>query len=677
MSKTVLVVEDDKGVMKLLAEALEGEGFSVACEMDGSWALKTFESREFDFVILDILIPVMNGFQLADRIRRLDKGRNVPILMVSGVYRAASYKAEAIRKYGIVDYLDKPLKLGQVFDAMRKALGAEYPGTSGVQATEIPHEAPPADYQDDQGVREKQEVEAFVEDPNTMEMSGSLKDISFADLLARLYRRQATGALLLKHDKVKKIVYLQDGRPVFVKSNLINECLGRILVNERMISVENLEESVSRMKSSKRQQGTILIEMGCISPHNLVYALEKQLEIKLYDIFGWPEGDFQFNPKTAIDVPIISLELSPASMIYEGVKRKHPLPRIERELAPFMGYYISPNPEPRMRFQDLLMDDDETMVLKSLEAAPRLKDLLAKPPFNRDSLIRFIYALKITGMALLSPTGPQSAMVPPPLPPVPPPLPQRPPPPPPVPVPPPLPAMGIPADTKAVSDRILKKAGELGTRNYYELLGVTRDSPVSEINKAYAALAREFHPDRLPRGLGQEIKKAAGEVFQALGRAGETLADPQKRAAYEEQLSGAQAQKPPSGVSGILAAEGVFEQGRVYLEKRMFGRALECFRDAIGLCGTEADFHAYLGWATYQLDPASKENLQQATASLGRAISINPRVEQSYLFLGAIYKAAGRIDLAEQQFEKAIQCNPDSAEALRELRLLDVQRQDR
>ena len=52
------------------------------------------------------------------------------------------------------------------------------------------------------------------------------------------------------------------------------------------------------------------------------------------------------------------------------------------------------------------------------------------------------------------------------------------------------------------------------------------------------------------------------------------------------------------------------------------------------------------------------------------AVSLNPKLDKSYLFLGYIHKATGRADKAEKQFEKAIQCNPDCTEALRELRLL-------
>ncbi len=96
----------------------------------------------------------------------------------------------------------------------------------------------------------------------------------------------------------------------------------------------------------------------------------------------------------------------------------------------------------------------------------------------------------------------------------------------------------------------------------------------------------------------------------------------------------------------------------------------KCYRDAIALYGEEGEFHAWLGWSRFQANPRDPTAVDEALLSLEKAISLNPRVDKSWLFLGYIYKATGRPDKAEKQFEKAIQANPDCTEALRELRLL-------
>ncbi|MCX7959603.1 MAG: response regulator, partial [Deltaproteobacteria bacterium] len=468
--------EDDKSVQKLLSDALEGEGFSVLVEKDGNWALKTFETKNVDFIIMDVLIPVMNGFQLADRIRKTQKGENIPILMISGVYRAVSHRNEAIKKYRVLDYLDKPVKLEQIFNILKKTFGSEYPGLAPQQRQESRGET----YADSMGISERYEVDRQEEEMSfEISTKGNLRDTPFPELLSAFYQKRATGVLLLKYEKIKKIVYIRDGRPIFVKSNLLNECLGRVLVREKMITEEELNESVKLMKDSGRQQGTILIEMGAISPHNLKYGLEKQLEIKLYDIFGWPEGEYQFNLKDDFETPITTLELSVASLIYEGIKRNYDVGKIEQYLEKFQNQYLHPNPNPALRFQEMLMDEDEENILKSIDGSRTLRDTMMNAQISRERMLRFIFALKMTGMIVINPY-PAGQEAPPPLPVAPPPLPVRQAEPPRV-----QQENILPLEDREIKNKIVKKLSVAKNGNYFDLLGVNQMSTLSEVKRAY------------------------------------------------------------------------------------------------------------------------------------------------------------------------------------------------
>lgn len=667
MSKTILIVEDDKSVQKLLSDALENEGFSVLVEKDGNWALKTFESKDVDFIIMDVLIPVMNGFQLADRIRKLPKGENVPILMISGVYRAVSHRNEAIKKYRVLDYLDKPVKLEQIFNILKKTFGSEYPGLAPVRRQEVVAES----YADTMGISERSEVERQEEEMSfELSTKGNLKDTPFPELLAALYQKKATGLLLLKYDKIKKIVYIRDGRPIFVKSNLLNECLGRILVREKMITEEELNESVKRMKDSGKQQGTILIEMGAISPHNLKYGLEKQLEIKLYDIFGWPEGEYQFNEKEDFETPITTLELSVASIIYEGIKRNYDVGKIEQYMEKYQNQYPHPNPNPALRFQEMLMDEDEENILKSIDGTRTVRELMLNSPISRERMLRFLFALKVTGMIVINP-HPAGQEVPPPLPAVPPPLPSKR-----LEQVPPQTDSALPLEDREIKNKILKKLSIAKNGNYFDLLGVTQMSTISEIKRAYITLAKEFHPDRIPNSAGREVRKMAEELFMALTEAHNTLTDENRRKEYIDKIMQKEKSEAADDVTRLLAAEGKFQQGEEFLKKRLFSRAVESFKEAIDLYPEEAEYFAYYGWALFQSDPENQEVLKKARDAIATAITKNPKLDKAYLFMGYIYKGINRDDLAERQFEKAIQCNPDCTDALRELKLLDMKKRE-
>ncbi len=667
MSKTILIVEDDKSVQKLLSDALEGEGFSVLVEKDGNWALKTFETKDVDFIIMDVLIPVMNGFQLADRIRKSPKGENIPILMISGVYRAVSHRNEAIKKYRVLDYLDKPVKLELIFNILKKTFGSEYPGLVPQKKIDSRGET----YADSMGMSERYEVDRQ-EEEMTFDIStkGNLRDTPFPELLSAFYQKRATGVLLLKYEKIKKIVYIRDGRPIFVKSNLLNECLGRVLVREKMITEEELNESVKLMKDSGRQQGTILIEMGAISPHNLKYGLEKQLEIKLYDIFGWPEGEYQFNLKDDFETPITTLELSVASLIYEGIKRNYDVGKIEQYLEKYQNQYLHPNPNPALRFQEMLMDEDEENILKSIDGSRTLRETMMTAQISRERMLRFVFALKMTGMIVINPY-PAGQEAPPPIPVAPPPLPIKQVEPPRV-----QHESILPLEDREIKNKIVKKLSVAKNGNYFDLLGVNQMSTIAEIKRAYITLAKEFHPDRIPNSAGREVRKMAEELFQILTDAHNTLTNEQKRLEYIEKVMQSGKAEAADDVTRLLAAEGKFQAGEEYLKKRLFAKAVENFKEAIDLYPEEAEYFAYYGWALYQSEPENQEVLKKARDSLATAITKNPKLDKAYLFMGYIYKGINRDDLAERQFEKAIQCNPDCTDALRELKLLDLKKRE-
>src|SRR5437667_8191243 len=167
----------------------------------------------------------------------------------------------------------------------------------GLEDQRLSPTAPMATASPDPGQRrEKRDVErtARTLEHADADLRGALKRTPFARVLQRLFARRSTGSLLLMRDTTKKIVSFVDGYPVSVRSNVLAECLGQILLQQRLISNEALQESLRRMKAEKRQQGEILVEMGVLSPYNLSRALVEQLEAKLFEVFSWPDGQYMF-----------------------------------------------------------------------------------------------------------------------------------------------------------------------------------------------------------------------------------------------------------------------------------------------------------------------------------------------------------------------------------------------
>ncbi len=104
MARSVLLVEDDPRVRRVLRLALEDEGFSITEAADGEQCLERFEEVAPDIVLLDLMLPDRDGFSVCREVRRRS---DVPVIMVTA--RTDSHDVVAGLESGADDYVTKPL----------------------------------------------------------------------------------------------------------------------------------------------------------------------------------------------------------------------------------------------------------------------------------------------------------------------------------------------------------------------------------------------------------------------------------------------------------------------------------------------------------------------------------------------------------------------------------------
>jgi CheY-like chemotaxis protein len=81
LSRRILVVDDDTRTLKLSKIALEAAGYEVVCHTEAANALEETRRAKFAAVVLDLLMPHMDGFQFLDRLREIEDGRNTPVIV--------------------------------------------------------------------------------------------------------------------------------------------------------------------------------------------------------------------------------------------------------------------------------------------------------------------------------------------------------------------------------------------------------------------------------------------------------------------------------------------------------------------------------------------------------------------------------------------------------------------
>jgi two-component system, OmpR family, alkaline phosphatase synthesis response regulator PhoP len=108
--RNILLVEDEENLLKIIKLNLELEGYAVTPAVTGIEALKEFRKNSFDLILLDVMLPEMNGFDVCEEIRKENK--DVPVLFLTA--KGSGEDRVQGLKLGADDYLTKPFNLEEL-----------------------------------------------------------------------------------------------------------------------------------------------------------------------------------------------------------------------------------------------------------------------------------------------------------------------------------------------------------------------------------------------------------------------------------------------------------------------------------------------------------------------------------------------------------------------------------
>jgi len=654
--ETLLCVDADRNYCEILARAFRAEGYAVHTTHDGEAALELAARIEPDLVTMDVLLPKRDGFAVLEELRsRGTKGSRVPVLLLSGCTATPAYRSRASRLEAAA-LLTKPVPLDRLLALVAKQLGNQPAAQKSASARPVRRSR------------------------GTAQIQGSLAEVPFPALLHHLHGLRASGVLHLQSGKKKKRLQLAEGRPVAVKSNLVEETLGNLLVASGRITQDVLHASVLRVKQGQGLQGQILVAMHMLDEDDLGAALRQQAEEKFFEVFGWDEGQFRFQRGVRVKgASTLSLKGSPANLISRGVQMRVPEARIDKFFRERGDCRLSPSESPFYRFQDIELDETDQALLGSIDGKGTLGDLLpldqrarrlvyawhaielidlersirAQPPGVRrervatsgsDALPRAVArsvrqrnaqsAPRVVPTSEPRPTSPGEASH---------------------------------AELRALSEK-------LRGRDHFEVLGVVRTAGEEEIRTAYFELAKTTHPDRFSSA-SEAIRRAAEEVFGTISQAYETLGNRDRRAAYlRAERDRVRDEAAVEEAERAVMAEVEYQKGLTRIKSKNYSEALACFDRAVEHYPEEAEYLAWRGWALYLDAPNAAGRIGEARGCLLKARKLAPDNEKVYLFLGRLFRAEGRNANAEKMFQRVIQLDPECVDAIRELRLIDMRR---
>ena len=116
--KKILIVDDEKDIAETLAFMLKTKGFECICAYDGEEGLKLAKECSPDLIILDVMMPKINGYKICRLLKYDSKYKNIPIIMVT----ARSQEEDKVigEETGANEYITKPFEFSDIIEAINR-----------------------------------------------------------------------------------------------------------------------------------------------------------------------------------------------------------------------------------------------------------------------------------------------------------------------------------------------------------------------------------------------------------------------------------------------------------------------------------------------------------------------------------------------------------------------------
>jgi curved DNA-binding protein CbpA len=523
--------------------------------------------------------------------------------------------------------------------------------------------------------------------------TGSLESTPLLNLLIYALDNQLSGTLVLEEPAtgLKHALQFVDGTPSKAKTAEAVQYLGATLVELGTITEEVRASTLSDSQASGELHGQVLLAQGLIDEIGLRAGLREQLAKQIvylagrppHTLFGYYEGANLLERWGG--PPVRGRPLNVIWRVVEAHAEPLRVAEVVQRLSDRLIQLHNDAPIQRFHFGRL-----ERPLIELLRAKPQpLAELIGRDVAERSLVERLVYALTITRQIELGahvlPLGvdePPSSIRPV------------------APLYPPAfgdsayplrgtgvsgamasvrPSPGPPAVTVEPpeiaafrADIQLRAARD--TENHYEVLGLSKDVAPADIQPTFLALAKKWHPDRLPTEL-VGLKELAGRVFSRMTEANHVLSDPQQRREYDSKLrrAGREAEEHEH-VARVLRAATALQKADVFMKRNNLVAAEIEARQALADDPDQSDCIALVAWLDAQKPDAP---LETSIKALDRAILIQPNNVRAHWYRGQLYKRAGRMSRAMRDFRSVVERDPRHTDALRELRLFHMRRNDR
>jgi curved DNA-binding protein CbpA len=481
--------------------------------------------------------------------------------------------------------------------------------------------------------------------PKPVPLSGRLEENSLPKLLNYINELKNSGTLAVSRDSIEKRLFIKDGSIIFASSNYEGDRLGELLLKAGKITVSQFDTAVKVLKQSDKRMGGILVELGYIKPKDLFWGVKYQVQEIICSLFAWTEGSYEFRAGELPQTEVITLHMSSANLIMQGIKRIDDWTRISRGI-PDMDAVLVMTSDPMKLYQDVDISEDEKKVLSLFDGKRSIKDVFAQSKVGDFEALKAVYLFYTIGMLVQA--GSQTAA---------------------------KPGKAAKAEPQppnpdaSAKEAVHKAYLDSMSQDYYELLGIDSEADAGEIEAACQRLAKQYHPDNQFRKGFEKMRGELEHLFNKVTEAREILTDDSRRWEYDLSLATVLSDKSSPSVKRYTRSKDPAKAKEAYLKgiesfkARDFESATVHFKEATRQDTTNALYFSNLALALLQR-PRREAEAEEAMLA---AIELEPDTAEHRSNLGLLYQKAGIKDKAKEAFETALRLDPANQKALKAL----------
>jgi DNA-binding response OmpR family regulator len=429
----ILVVDDCETIREIVGDILREAGFKPFLAPDGATGIEMAQSKTPDLVLLDFIMPKMNGLRFCQVMRGIENLKNVPVILMS--VKAGSIGEKFMQLVDVVDTISKPFTPEALLAVINHRLGEQPKEKTVLPAPQEPLQEPVISPEEESrkaitairakiaaalearlegaeaaGMKEKlgticeealdesllKEVSGLFGKVNPLAgiaaFAGSATAISVGDIVQLISQSNRSGMLELCEGSKRAAVYLKDGRISFARFWGGSEefLLGRYLLKEELITRDMLER-ITQQKGTKSLLGERLIKTGLITREDLKKVLEAQTTEVIYEALRWDRAEYTFHPDIqSSEAEASRLQISVGEVLMEGFRRVDEWRLIEKEVKDFTMILTRTGMAAELADR---LSPPESLVLDFIDGVRTVRDIIKETKMASFEVCKIIYQL--------------------------------------------------------------------------------------------------------------------------------------------------------------------------------------------------------------------------------------------------------------------------------------------